>query len=148
MTAKTAAKLTPKQECFAMTYVLGIDGDASTSGNGNAAYKHSYSASGMTDKVVSVEVNRLKKRPLVAGRIEALQKAKREKSEARHNVTLDKLNGMHFAAYKVALEGGNASSMTQSTQNLAKLNGFLVDKHEVDGGTIFGGISINVIKNE
>ena len=95
-------KLTQKQEAFAQAFVLGIDGDASTANNASAAYRHAYSTKNMSADSVRVEANKLENHPNISLRISELQEAKKKKAEKRNETTIDLIDGMHKAAFKIA----------------------------------------------
>ena len=116
-------KLTQKQEAFAQAFVLGIDGDASTANNASAAYRHAYSTKNMSADSVRVEANKLENHPNISLRISELQEAKKKKAEKRNETTIDLIDGMHKAAFKIAKQEGQASAMTSAAKNLSELHG-------------------------
>jgi phage terminase small subunit len=64
-----------------------------------------------------------------------------ESGAKRNNVRVDEITRMHRKAFDVGYAQGQASAMTQSAQNLAKLHGLIADKQEQ-----VGDIHLNIIK--
>ena len=60
--------------------------------------------------------------------IEKAIKKHQDKASKRNETTVDTIDEMHKAAYRVAEDQGQPSAMTQAAQNLAKLHGLIVDK--------------------
>ena len=130
------SKLTIKQENFCMKYV--------ELGNASEAYKSAYNAENASDKTINEKASRLLKKGKVGTRLAEL-KAEHKK---RHEITVDLIIERLEEARNLGLTNKQASAAVQAAMGQAKVAGLLVDKHEVEGGTIFGGISINVVKND
>ncbi len=63
----------------------------------------------------------------------AIQEAQRESAQ-RSSVTVDEITTMHREAYSVAKEVKQASAMTTTAHNLAKLHGLIIDRSKIEHG--------------
>jgi phage terminase small subunit len=117
-----ANKLTPKQEAWMLAYIK--------TGNGAEAYRTCYDANGMSDKAISVEVDRLKKNPRVALGLERYRKQVSERvlKEAvlDTNAILDELKEARDLALK--LEQPNV--MVSASMGRAKVAGLIIERSE------------------
>lgn len=59
----------------------------------------------------------------------AIVMAKAEAAK-RNEITVDTITAMHQEAFDTAKTSGNASAMTTTANNLAKLHGLIIDKRE------------------
>jgi len=98
----------------------------------------------MSDK----SVNELACRQLKKVKIESRLAELKAEHKKRHEITVDLIIERLEEARNLGLTNKQASAAVQAAMGQAKVAGLLVDKHEVEGGTIFGGISINVVKND
>jgi len=130
------SKLTIKQDNFCTKYI--------ELGNASEAYRHAYNAENMSDK----SVNELACRQLKKVKIESRLAELKAEHKKRHEITVDLIIERLEEARNLGLTNKQASAAVQAAMGQAKVAGLLVDKHEVEGGTIFGGISINVVKND
>jgi len=111
------SKLTDKQERFVSEYLVDLNAT-------QAAIRAGYSES--TAAVIGCE-NLTK--PNIQ---EAITKAKQEAAK-RNETTVDMIDAMHKEAFKVGRNNKQASAMTTSAANLAKLHGLIVEKVEHKG---------------
>ena len=114
------ARLTPKQEQFAATYI--------ETGNASAAYRKAYNAAKMKANTVSREAFALLENPKIAARVAELQ----ADAQARHKTTVDSLIKELEEARTVAKGQLSASSMVQATMGKARLLG--LDKPDIGAG--------------
>jgi len=64
-----------------------------------------------------------------------IQKAIQDDQEVnakRLEVTIDEVTRMHREAYQVAKDSQQATAMTASANNLAKLHGLIIDKQKIE----------------
>ena len=111
------SKLTDKQSRFISEYL--IDSNA-TQAAIRAGYSKKTARSQGQRMLTNVDIQ------------EAIQ-SHQDKAAKRNDTTVDLIDSMHRRAYEVAEENAQASAMTVSAQNLAKLHGFLVDRGEITG---------------
>ena len=109
------AGLTIKQEKFCRAYV--------ETGNASEAYRRSYCAGRMSDKVIHNKASALLKRGDVRVRLAELQVA----HQSRHNVTVDSLVMELVADRRLARGNDQAGAAISATMSIARLHG-LVDR--------------------
>jgi len=115
-----SAKLTPKQEAFALAYV--------ETGNASEAYRRSYDVGETTTpQVVWNEASLLLANREVAVRIMELQSAARE----RTLVTVESITSELEAIRGKALGADQYAPAVSAVMGKAKVNGLLVDKADV-----------------
>ena len=119
--------MTPKQAAFCLAYI--------EEGYASAAYRKAYNAERMKPETVNRNASALLKVNKIATRVAELQAGHQE----RHGVTVDgiteQLNDDRKLAHKVKQPGAAVSA----SMGVAKLHGFLFDRHEhsgPDGGPI------------
>jgi len=114
-----AAKLTAKQEAFALKYV--------ECGNASEAYRHAYDVGKDTKpQGIWVDACNTLAKPNVNLRVFNLQQAAQE----RTLVTVESLTKELDEARKMAQTEKQPAAMTGATMGKAKVNGLLVDKAE------------------
>lgn len=118
-----ARNLTPKQERFCQLYV--------ELGEASNAYREAYpAAKKWKPEAVWPQASRMLAKPMVAARIRDLQ----AKHAERHEVTLDSLVAeLELARAAAMAEDPSKSAAVSATMGKAKLLGFVVDKHKVQG---------------
>lgn len=113
--------LTPKQEAFALAYV--------ESGNASEAYRYAYDAS--NSKPASV--NRKAKEQLDNGKIAARIAELQAEHVERHKLTVDDISRMFQEDREFARKCETAAAAVSATTGLAKLYGYMTEKHEHTG---------------
>lgn len=103
--------LTAKQEAFCLACV--------ETGNASEAYRRAYDAGAMKAATIRSEASRLRAKPEVAARIEAL----RAELRARHAVTVDSLTAQLVMDRALAHRAGSASAAVSATVAMARLHG-------------------------
>ena len=119
---KQAAKLTLKQEGFVRSYI-------ENGGNATQAYRDNYAIKTMTEKSINEESSVLLKNPKIASRL----KEYNERTQLRHQISVDTLTTDMIENRELALSTAQAGAAQNATMGLAKLHGLLVEKqtHEV-----------------
>jgi phage terminase small subunit len=115
------AKLTPKQESFAQAYV--------ETGNASEAYRRAYNAENSKPESVWRKAKELVDNGNVAARIDELRAAALE----RHNLTVDDISRMLQQDRDFARQLETPAAAISATMGLAKLYGYLAEKHEHSG---------------
>ena len=115
------AKLTLKQEAFALAYVA--------TGNASEAYRRSYVVS-PTTKVETV--NEMACRVLADHKVTARVEALKAASAQRHQITVEKLTAMALEAFSKAKEAPTpqTSAMVKAAEFLGKLHGLAIERKE------------------
>lgn len=114
-----SAKLTPKQEAFALAYV--------ETGNASEAYRRAYDAENMKPESIWVEACRTLGAPNVGLRIMELQQEARE----RTLVTVETITKELEAIRGKALDADQYAPAVSAVMGKAKVNGLLIDKADV-----------------
>ena len=88
------------------------------------------------DETVHSKASSWAKLGKVQERVKALQEGNAEKAAKVNRVTLEMVSAMHMNAYSIAKEDRQPAAMTSAAQNLAKLNGLIVDKQMLEAPSI------------
>lgn len=112
-----ARELTEKQKAFAIAYI--------ETGNSVEAYRRAYDVKKMSSNAIGVETHKLLNDP----RITLFLQEKRQKSQQRHDVTVESLTLMAKEAYeKAQKDEKGAPAMVQAAAFMGKLHGLIIDK--------------------
>lgn len=117
------AKLTPKQEAFAIAFV--------ETRNASEAYRRSYDAAKMKPETINRAAKELTDNPKITARVRELQ----DGLEKRHRLTMDDLI-LELEEARAAAKGSDkpqAAAMVAATMGKAKLLGFLDSKGDEPG---------------
>ncbi len=118
-------KLDLKDEVFAQEYV-------NNGNNATQAYRNSREKWQTLSKgVLWSEASRIKNKPEVYARIEALQRELQENLAKRNKVNLQTCYEMHMDTYYLAEENKDPRTMNQCTESISKLLGLITNKIEV-----------------
>jgi len=113
------AKLTPKQEKFALVYV--------ECANASEAYRQAYNSENMAQKTIWESACRVLADHKVAAKVMEIQ----ERAAERTLVTVEKLTARLAEVDEAAYADGQYSASNTAIMGQAKLNGLLVDKADV-----------------
>ena len=111
--------LTQKQEDFCLAYV--------ECGNASKAYRQVYDAANMKPETIHVKASELLSNGKVAVRIVEL----RQQSADRLDITVEKIAAQLSEDRQLAHEVKQAGAAVSASMGMAKLFGFLTDRHKV-----------------
>lgn len=106
--------ITDKQARFVSEYLIDLNAT-------QAAIRAGYSKK----TAAAIGCENLTKPDIASAIIEAKAEAAK-----RNRITVDAITAMHKEAFDVAKTTGNASAMTTTANNLAKLHGLIIEKRE------------------
>ena len=113
-----AGNLSVSREAFCQAYAR--------CGSATQAYKDTISGGKCTDGTAQVQSTRIMKNPNVKSRIAEIRAMTLE----RENKTIDDMVDQLEADRAFARESNNASAAVKATESIAKLLGFMTEKHD------------------
>ncbi len=115
MTKAASQFLSAKQDQFVVEYI----------GNGGNGRRAAIAAGYSAKSASSAAASNLKSQRVIA----AMAKCRADLAE-RSDLTLDRIEKMHMAAYDLAKEQGKPGDMNRATESLGKMQGAYIDRIE------------------
>ncbi|MBC6444612.1 MAG: terminase small subunit [Alphaproteobacteria bacterium GM202ARS2] len=116
---KKKGELTEKQAAFVKIYL--------TNGrNGAEAYRKAYNAKKASDKTAANQAYKLLNHPDIAPIIDGVTEHAREAA----GMSVERLSEMYYKAYNLSMIAAQMGAAVGAITGLAKLHGFLAEKHE------------------
>ena len=133
------ARLTPKQELFAQTYIK--------TGNASEAYRTAYDVKTKNINTINVKACELLKESKINARVKELQQQLEEKHDISKDMVIRRLKDIIFEQEQLGVDKVDLNAMNKAIDTLNKMQGYYeAKKVELSGEAITRIINVNPTK--